>query len=257
MKLLDMLSPKDKAILVTGGARGIGKVVARMLLEEGARIALMDIDEVGAAKTAAELHEQTGGQCVSLGCDVTDEAAVNRQVEAAARMLGRLDGVFNNAGVVLHKEALDVTPAEWQKVIDVNLTGVFFVARAAAKVFIAQGGGGAIVNTASMSGTIVNVPQPQASYNASKAAVMHLTRSLAVEWAGHGIRVNCISPGYMRTEMTSFVREDWQRQWLAATPFGRMGSPEELAGAVLYLLSDAASFTTGSEIIIDGGFTSI
>jgi sorbose reductase len=170
---------------------------------------------------------------------------------------GRLDGIFNNAGICHHKSALEVTAQEWRRVMDVNLDGVFLVAQAAALQFIAQGSGGAIVNTASMSGTIVNVPQQQASYNASKAAVVHLTKSLAVEWAEHGIRVNCISPGYIYTDMTAAVRSDWVEEWLKLIPFHRMGKPEELAGAVLYLLSDAASYTSGADLIIDGCFTSV
>ncbi|MFZ2427729.1 MAG: SDR family oxidoreductase, partial [Propioniciclava sp.] len=165
------------------------------------------------------------------------------------------DLLFNNAGIVLHKAALECTPEDFTNVVNVNLNGIFFVAQAFARHLVAQGRPGNIVNTASMSGTIVNIPQKQASYNASKAGVEHLTKSLAVEWADLGIRVNSISPGYIATEMTGTVREDWRQAWVGMIPFGRMGTPEELAGAVIYLLSDAASYTSGANVIIDGCFT--
>lgn len=131
------------------------------------------------------------------------------------------------------------------------------MAREFAKQLILKGKKGSIINTASMSGVIVNVPQLQSSYNASKAAVMHLTKSLAVEWADKGIRVNAISPGYIRTEMTESVREDWKKLWEGMIPFGRMGTPEELAGAVIYLASDMSSYTSGLNMVIDGAFTCI
>jgi NAD(P)-dependent dehydrogenase (short-subunit alcohol dehydrogenase family) len=155
----------------------------------------------------------------------------------------------------LHKPALEVSPQEWLKVVDVNLNGIYYVATAFARYLVAHGKTGNVVNTASMSGTIVNIPQGQASYNASKAAVAHLSKSLAVEWAPLGIRVNSISPGYIRTEMTGTVRKDWQDYWVSTIPFRRMGTPEELAGAVIYLLSDASTYTSGHDMIIDGCFT--
>lgn len=187
--------------------------------------------------------------------DVTDPEAVDKAIDVAVEKMGTLDLLFNNAGICMHKNAIDVTPDEWLKVINVNLNGIFFVARAFARYLIAHQKNGNIVNTASMSGTIVNIPQGQASYNASKAGVAHLTKSLAVEWAEYGIRVNSISPGYIRTEMTGTVRKDWQDYWVSTIPFRRMGTPEELAGAVIYLLSDASTYTSGLDMLIDGCFT--
>jgi NAD(P)-dependent dehydrogenase (short-subunit alcohol dehydrogenase family) len=134
---------------------------------------------------------------------------------------------------------------------------VFYVARAFAEYLAAHGKGGSIINTASMSGTIVNYPQEQASYNTSKAALVHMTKSLAVEWAPKGILVNCISPGYIATEMLQFIRQDWKDYWTSIIPFRRLGKPEELAGAVIYLASDASTYTSGSELIIDGCFTCV
>jgi sorbose reductase len=257
MKLRELFSIEGRKILVTGGARGIGMTVAAMLLEEGAEVALADINTEMVQASAKELQARSGNKCEGLYCDVADQTSVAAMMGRYMKLFGRLDGVFNNAGIAAHKDALEVTSAEWQRIIGVNLNGVFYVAQAAAQQFVEQGTKGSIVNTASMSGTIVNVPQCQAAYNASKAAVIHLTKSLAVEWAEKGIRVNCISPGYIATEMTIHTSQGWQDDWLSHTPFRRMGSPEELAGAVLYLLSDASSFTSGCEIIIDGCYTCI
>jgi len=249
----DKFSVEGKRVLVTGGAQGIGKCVAGILARCGASVGILDVNGEAAARTASEI----GGKAAAFSCDVTDCAQVGEAVGAFVRRFGGLDAVFNNAGIVQHKPAEELTPEEFRRVLDVNLNGVFYVAQAAAKEFMRAGTGGAIVNTASMSGSIVNIPQRQASYNASKAAVAHLTKSLAVEWAQKGIRVNCISPGYIATEMTGAVRDDWKEFWKEMIPFRRMGTPEELAGAVIYLMSDASSYTSGADIIIDGCFTCI
>lgn len=249
----DMFSLKGKVTLVTGGGQGIGKVVAEQLAESGADIVILDLQD--ATQVAKEIQQKTGVRTAAFTCDVTKPSEVAAAVEKAAEAMGTLDLLFNNAGIVLHKDVLDCEPSDWLKVIDVNLNGVFFVAQAFARYLVKHNKKGNIVNTASMSGTIVNIPQTQASYNASKAGVVHLTKSLAVEWAEKGIRVNCISPGYIMTEMTGGVREDWRKIWEDMIPFKRMGTPEELAGAVIYLLSDASTYTSGADIIIDGCFT--
>lgn len=251
----DIFSLKGKTALVTGGRQGIGKVVAGYLADAGANIAICDIKDASAA--ADEIAKEYGVKTASYTCDVTKPEQVRDMIAQAAADMGALDILFNNAGVCLHKEAVTLEPEEWLRVIDVNLNGVFFVANEFAKYLIANKRQGSIINTASMSGSVVNYPQRQASYNSSKAGVIHLTKSLAVEWADYGIRVNCISPGYMWTEMCSFVREDWRNIWTDLTPFKRMGKPEELAGAVIYLASDASTFTSGSDIIIDGCYTAV
>lgn len=242
-----------KVTVVTGGRQGIGKVLAHRLAASGSDIAILD--RADASPQAAEIAAQYGVRAVSVEVDVTDPAGLAAALDAVVKQLGTVDNLFNNAGIVTHKSALDCEPSDFTNVIDVNLNGVFFVAQAFARLLVAQGKRGAIVNTASMSGHIVNIPQEQASYNASKAGVSQLTKSLAVEWASHGIRVNCISPGYIMTEMTGGVREDWRDFWTQMIPFKRMGTPEELAGAVIYLMSEAASYTTGADLVIDGGFT--
>lgn len=244
-----------KVTVVTGGRQGIGKVVAHALAAQGSDVVILDMAD--ATDVAAEIAEQHNVRATALTCNVTDAEEVGRVIAAAAEAMGTLDLLFNNAGIVVHKPALECTPTDFTKVIDVNLNGVFFVAQAFARYLVAQGKQGNMVNTASMSGTIVNIPQAQASYNASKAGVVHLTKSLAVEWAPLGIRVNSISPGYIATEMTGAVREDWRQIWTDMIPFKRMGTPEELAGAVIYLLSDAATYTSGADVIIDGCFVTV
>jgi NAD(P)-dependent dehydrogenase (short-subunit alcohol dehydrogenase family) len=260
-KIMDMLkklfSLEGKVVVITGGAQGIGEEVAKHLAAVGAELVILDRQEEKAKETAAAIAKEFNRKVVAYGVDVTKPEDVEAVLEKADKEMGKLDLLFNNAGIVLHKEALDVTPDEWLNVINVNLNGIFFVARAFGKYLVAHNKKGSICNTASMSGSIVNFPQPQASYNSSKAGVIHLTKSLAVEWADKGIRVNCISPGYMYTALTSFVRQDWQDIWNGATPFKRMGTPEELAGAVIYLLSDASTYTSGTEIIVDGGYTCV
>ena len=251
----DPFSLKGKVTVVTGGRQGIGKTVADALAGAGSDIVIVDMAD--ATDVAADIAARRGVRAIALTCDVTRPDEVAAVIRQAVEQLGTIDLLFNNAGICLHKPALECTERDFTKVIDVNLNGVFFVAQAFARYLVAEGKGGNIVNTASMSGPIVNIPQGQASYNASKAGVVHLTKSLAVEWAPLGIRVNCISPGYIQTEMTGSVREDWRQIWTDMIPFKRMGTPEELAGAVIYLLSDASTYTSGADLIIDGCFVTV
>jgi len=249
----DIFSLKGKTAVVTGGNQGIGKVVSRYLADAGANIVILDLND--ASKVAADIASEFGVKAAAHVCDVTDQQAVEASIQKAGALTGTLDILFNNAGIAMHKAALELAPGDWEKVMNVNLNGVFYVARAFAAYLVAQGKGGSIINTASMSGTIVNIPQKQASYNASKAGVVHLTKSLAVEWVAQGIRVNCISPGYIFTEMLHDFDKDLIETWRNMIPYKRLGKPEELAGAVIYLASDAATYTSGSEIVIDGCFT--
>ncbi len=253
MAFMDRLSVSGKKVVVTGAAQGIGRCVADALAECGADVGLLDVNAAKLSDAAAALSQKHGRRFPEMVCDVTDPARVERVFAA----FGAPDAVFNNAGIVIHKPAEELTPEEWRRVVDVDLNGVFYVAQAAARLMIAAGRGGSIVNMASMSGVIVNVPQCQSSYNAAKAAVVHLSKSLAVEWAGKGIRVNALSPGYIETEMTGAVNPQWRAFWTGLIPMGRMGRPEELAGAVIYLMSDAASYTTGLNLVVDGAFTCI
>jgi len=190
-----------------------------------------------------------------MRCNVADPDSVEDMVGQAEQRMGHLDILFNNAGIGMHKSCLEVTPDDWKKVNDVNYNGVFYMAAAFARQLVKNGRQGSIINTASMSGMIVNIPQAQIAYNSSKAGVIQMTRSMAVELAPHGIRVNSISPGYMKSEMTAQRPQELRDFWNARIPMGRMGTPYELATAIIYLAADSSSYTTGSNIIIDGGYT--
>lgn len=257
MGIIEKMRLDGKKGFVTGGARGIGKSVALALCEAGADIAIVDMDLPEAEKTAKWLSEETGRKSFAVKADVTDQADVNRMIDQVLGAYGRIDIAFCNAGICINAPADEMTLEQWTKVINVNLTGVFLTAQAAGKVMLKQGSG-SIINTASMSAHIVNVPQPQCAYNASKAGVIQLTKSLAVEWATKGVRVNCISPGYIGTELILAAPhlKALIDQWNAIAPMHRLGKPEELQAIVVYLAGDASSFTTGSDFVVDGAFTS-
>ena len=256
MGIIEKMRLDGKAIYVTGGASGIGKSVATALAEAGADVAIVDVNLEGAEAVAKEIAEATGSKTIAIKCDVTNQDDVEAMVAKVVDTYGKLDAAFNNAGICLNVPAEEMTFEQWSKVININLNGVFLCATAAGRVMLKQGYG-SIINTASMSGHIVNVPQPQCAYNASKAGVSMLTKSLAIEWAKKGVRVNCISPGYIGTDLTlnSEALKPLIEKWNAMAPMGRLGRPEELQSIVVYLAGDTSSFTTGSDIIVDGAFT--
>lgn len=258
MGIIEKMRLDGKKAFVTGGARGIGKSIATALCEAGADVAIVDVDIDEAEKTARSLAQETGRKTIAVMTDVTDPAQVDGMIEAVLAAFGRIDAAFCNAGICMNVPAEEMTLEQWKKVVDINLTGVFLTAQAAGRVMLRQGGG-SIVNTASMSGHIVNVPQPQCSYNASKAGVIQLTKSLAVEWAMKGVRVNSISPGYIGTELTlnSPSLKPLIAQWNHMAPLSRMGRPDELQAIAVYLAGDTSAFTTGSDFVIDGAFTCI
>ncbi|MBU3569924.1 SDR family oxidoreductase [Priestia aryabhattai] len=258
MGIIEKMRLDEKKIFVTGGARGIGKSVAIAFAGAGADVAIVDLDFEAAQKTAAELKEHHEVETIAIEADVTKPEDVDSMIEKILNVFGRIDVAFCNAGICMNVPAEEMTFDQWKKVIDINLTGVFLTAQAAGKVMLKQGGG-SIINTASMSGHIVNVPQPQCSYNASKAGVIQLTKSLAVEWATRNVRVNCISPGYMGTELTlnSPSLQPLIEQWNQMAPLKRMGRPEELQSICVYLAGDTSSFTTGADFVVDGAFTCI
>lgn len=254
MYLEELFGLSGKTAVVTGAGRGIGQVIATGLAKAGAEIVV--ISRSGAEETVRMIAEN-GGKAYDLRADVTKEDEVDAAVREIINRSGKIDILFNNAGICIHKSTLDATVEEWKSVIDINLTGEYIMARAVGRTMIEKGIKGSIVNMASMSGTIVNIPQWQASYNASKAGVIHLTKSLAAEWIGYGIRVNSLSPGYIATPMSADVPQELKSAWEPLMPMHRMGEPEELIPAVLYLVSPAAGYTTGSDIIVDGGYTCI
>jgi sorbose reductase len=244
-----------KVAVVTGGARGLGFSMAEGLCSVGLQgIAILDVQNDLGLDAIKKLHEAYGVQAQFYKADVRDEASVSDIMDAVVRDLGHIDIVVNSAGVADLVHAEDYPAEKFRRVIDINLNGSFLVSQAAARHMIAQGNGGAIIFIASMSGSIVNWPQPQSAYNASKAGVKHLMRSLAAEWAVHRIRCNAISPGYMDTALNRSYTAMF-KEWCDRTPLGRLGDPDELTGACIWLASDASAFCTGSDIIIDGGYT--
>jgi NAD(P)-dependent dehydrogenase (short-subunit alcohol dehydrogenase family) len=245
-----------KTALVTGGNQGLGKAFAYGLAEAGARVAISG-RRAEANAAAADEAGRAGFELVAITADITDDAQVAAMTDQALDQLGgRIDILVNNAGVCYHADAFDVTDEQWDGVFDLNV-------RALWKTSLAVGAGmrdrrsGSIVNVGSMSGIIVNRPQWQPAYNASKAAVHHLTKSLAVEWAPYGIRVNAVAPGYVKTEMAPVDRPEFQRHWVEDCPQQRFALPEEIAPSVVFLASDAASFITGSILVADGGYTAV
>jgi NAD(P)-dependent dehydrogenase (short-subunit alcohol dehydrogenase family) len=256
MGILEKFKLDGKKAFVTGGARGIGFCIASALAEAGADVAIIDMDEAGANDAAAKITGASGRKTIALKADVTKKDDVDAMTARIVKEFGRIDAAFCNAGICINESAEEMSLESWKKVIDINLTGVFLCAQAAGKVMIRQGGG-SIINTASMSGHIVNVPQPQCAYNASKAGVIMLTKSMAVEWALKNVRVNSISPGYIGTDLTlsSPALKPLIEKWNAMAPLKRLGKPEELQAIAVYLASDASPFTTGSDFVIDGAFT--
>lgn len=256
MGIVERMRLDGKKGFVTGAARGIGKATAHGFAEAGADIAIVDLDIEEARKTAALIAEETGRKVIAIKCDMTVEAEVQAMVDEVVRELGGLDFCHANAGICINADAEKMTYEQWLKVINVNLNSVFLTDTIAGRYMLAHGGG-SIINTASMSGSIVNVPQPQCAYNASKAGVIMLTKSLAVEWAKKGIRVNAVSPGYIETEliMSAPYLKPLISEWNSMAPMGRLGKTDELKSICVYLAGDTSGFTTGSNIIVDGAFT--
>lgn len=252
MYLEELFGLKGKVAVVTGGGQGIGQVVSVGLAKAGAEVVVLNRSR---ADETLRMIADAGGKGYFIATDVTEEKSVDAAMSEILRRSGSVDIVFNNAGICMHQTTLEATVAEFRQVIDVNLTGEFIVSRAAGRIMIERGILGSIINMASMSGSIVNFPQWQCSYNASKAAVIHLTRSLAAEWAQYGIRVNSISPGYIATPMSVDTPQELKDAWMPLIPMHRMGKPEELIPAILYLASAASGYTSGSDVIVDGAYT--
>jgi len=246
----EAFSLTGRSALVIGGATGIGYAVSESLVAAGARAYIAGRRQDVGRAAAAELG------ATALTLDVLDGDSIDAAVARIVDETGRLDVAVNCAGTGLNKPTVETTDAEFDTVVQTNFGGVFRSCRAEARAMIAAGGG-IIVNIASMSAHVVNHPQRQAIYNASKAAIVHYTRSLAVEWATDGIRVNSVSPGYTATALTAVSRSMPERlaSWHERTPLGRVADPAEIASAVLFLASDASTFATGTDIVLDGGYS--
>ncbi len=253
---LEKLRLDGRVAVVTGGGRGIGLAIAEALAEAGARVVIADMDADVAASGQASLLAK-GFEVETVTLDVTKPGDVTAAADALFARHGRIDILVANAGIARSGVAAeDTTDEHWLNVIDVNLNGVFWCNRAFGRHMLAAGRG-AIVNIGSMSGFIVNRPQNQSYYNASKAAVHHLTKSLATEWAARGVRVNAVAPTYIETPLMKFAYDvpGMVEGWLGDTPMGRLGQPHEIASVVHFLASDAASLMTGSIVQADAGFT--
>jgi NAD(P)-dependent dehydrogenase (short-subunit alcohol dehydrogenase family) len=239
--------------MVTGAGRGIGKVLALTLAEAGCDVALFGLHWQNLEEVAI-LIQKCGVRSLVLVGDVSRRGDVQKAFSGVAEDFGRLDICVNNAGISMQRPVEEMPEEDWDRILDTNMKGVFLCSQEAARLMIPQKSG-CIINIGSISARTVNVPQKQAVYNTSKAGVVMLTQAMAVEWALFGIRVNSISPGYMKTEMTLSSMSKLFPVWESLTPLGRLGEPEELRGALIYLASDASSYMIGHDLVVDGGYT--
>lgn len=253
MSILNRFSLINRNALVTGAGQGIGRALAMALAEAGANVAVVDRNGDTAKQTAKEINA-LGVKTLAIETDVTQTDQVNHMVEHIISQWGQLNIAVNNAGIAIRSPAESIPDADWDAVLNVNLKAVYLCCRAEAHVMLKQQSG-SIINLVSMSAQIANRPQLHAHYNASKAGALQLTKSCAAEWANRGVRVNSISPGHMLTPMTQNCTEQEKAQWISNTPMGRNGEPSDLQGAIVFLASDAASYITGHDLVVDGGYT--
>jgi NAD(P)-dependent dehydrogenase (short-subunit alcohol dehydrogenase family) len=253
MSIMDKFSMRGKVTVVTGGNRGIGRAIAVGLAEAGAAVAIAARDDRRNEEALQELR-QIGIPAMAVRTDVSSRADLEAMVEAVTGELGPIDALVNNAGIGFHADALTLGDSEWQRLFAINLDAVWKASQIVGRQMVGRGVG-SIVNIGSISGLIVNRPQWHSPYGISKAAVHHLTKSLAAEWAKSGVRVNAIAPGYVQTEIAESEYEDYAHYWRDEVPMQRYAKPEEIAPLALLLASDASSFVTGSVFVIDGGYT--
>ncbi|KAL2874929.1 hypothetical protein SGCOL_009908 [Colletotrichum sp. CLE4] len=251
--VLSQFSLKGKVAAVTGGARGIGLEIVRGLAEAGAEVALIYATSKDAIEIASQIAKDTGVSIRAYQSDVRSRASIAATVDQIVQDFGHLDVMVANSGVCADIPSLEYTEETWKDNNSVNLDGVMWTAQAAGKVFKQQGRGN-LIATASVSATLVNIPQKQAAYNSSKAAAVHLAKSLAVEWVDFA-RVNCVSPGFIETEMLYVQPKERFDKWMEMIPGKRMAETSELKGVYVFLASDACCYMTGADIIVDGGYT--
>ena len=253
MAVLDAFDLTGKVAVVTGGNTGLGEAFAKALSEAGASVAIAARTRDRSEAVAKDISS-SGGKAIAVDLDVTDRESVERMLGEVTERLGPVGVLVNNAGVCHHRPAAEVPEDEWMDVFDVNVHGLWNCAQVVGRRMIGNGSG-VIVNVGSISAMIVNRPQWQPAYNASKAAVHQLTKSLAAEWAPHSVRVNALAPGYVKTEMAPVDEPRFRRHWIEDAPMRRYAMPEELGPSLVYLASGASAFMTGSVLVVDGGYT--
>ena len=253
MNVLARFDLTGRTAVVTGSTRGLGQAFAVALAEAGADIVIVGRDGEAAKQVQTQVAA-TGKRSRTVLADLTVHSEVQRVLDEALQEFKQVDILVNNAGACIHRPALEVTEQEWDHVMNVNLRALWMMCQVFGAQMVRQQRG-SIINVGSMSGQIVNRPQWQPAYNASKAAVHHLTRSLAAEWAPAGVRVNALAPGYIKTDMSPVDDPRYRQHWIQDAPQQRYGTPEELGPAMVFLASDASSFVTGSVLVADGGYT--
>ncbi len=249
MSVLDAFRLDGRVAVVTGGNQGLGEAFAHALAEAGARVAVAARDAARSADVAGTIDG-----AIAVRCDVTRRDEVEAMLAEVTERLGPVDVLVNNAGTCIHRPALEVPDDEWRHVFAVNVDGLWTCSQVVGAQMV-QRGTGVQVNVGSISAQIVNRPQWQPAYNASKAAVHQLTKSLAAEWAPHGVRVNALAPGYVKTAMAPVDDPRFKPHWIDAAPMQRAALPPEIGPSLVYLASDASSFMTGSVLVVDGGYT--
>ncbi|MEF8779787.1 MAG: glucose 1-dehydrogenase [Haloferacaceae archaeon] len=252
MSVLDSFALDGKTAVVTGGSRGIGNAIATALAEAGAAVVVANRTEGEGREAAAEIREGTGADAVAIPADVTDEEAVQRLVDRTVERFGSLDVLVNNAGIAIGEPAEEKSRENWERTIETNLTGVFFCSKHGGRAMM-EDGGGSIVNVSSINAFVAEEHVPHVDYHASKGGVEALTRQLASEWGEHGIRVNTLAPGFVRTELSSDENEVNETR-RSRIPLGELATPDDLVGAAVFLASDAARYVTGTTLLVDGGY---
>jgi sorbose reductase len=254
---LPEFSLKGKVAIVTGGGRGLGLEMSKALAESGAHVAMMYVSNEKTHDLAAQIASENNITCKAYKADIVKPEEVQQAIDQIYKDFGAIDILVANAGINVCGPTEEYRVEDWKNIFDVNVNGVFYTVKATAK-YMLEKKKGSIIITSSISGAVANRPQLQTCYNASKGATTMLAKSLAVEWAEHGIRVNALCPGYMRTELlekTLKTQSDLKTAWNQYTPMGRIGEPKELRGPVVFLASDASSYITGAELFVDGGYT--